>query len=224
MDKPKSGSKTNHRRSLRLPHYDYAQPGGYFITICTHDRVCLFGNNVNGAMVLNDAGIMVEKYWNEIPQHFTHVTLDEYVVMPNHFHGIIFIVGAGSSRPDSPGSSRDRCEDYGKEGRENRTPAVGNIVAYFKYQSTKHINVMRNGEFQKFWQRNYYERVIRNEKELFETRQYIINNPMNWELDENYRRGGVLPPFSGGHPALILNKDREKRWARRPCPYGRRSI
>jgi putative transposase len=190
MDKPKSDSKTHHRRSLRLPQYDYAQPGGYFITICTHDRVCLFGNIVNGTMVLNDAGKMVEKYWNEIPQHFTHITLNEYAVMPNHFHGIIFIVGAGSSRP----MLLDRCEDCGKEGREDRAPTVGNIVAYFKYQSTKHINVMRNGGFQKLWQRNYYERVIRNEKELFETRQYIINNPMNWELDENYRRGGVIPP------------------------------
>jgi REP element-mobilizing transposase RayT len=198
MDKSKPDSKTHRRRSLRLPQYDYAQPGGYFITICTHDRVCLFGDNINGAMMLNDAGIMVEKYWNEIPQHFTHVTLDEHAVMPNHFHGIIFIVGAGSSRPVQPGSSRlmllDKCEDCGKEGREDRAPTVGNIVAYFKYQSTKHINVMRNGGFQKLWQRNYYERVIRNEKELFETRQYIINNPMNWELDENYRRGGVIPP------------------------------
>ena len=198
MNKPKSDSKTHHRDSLRLPQYDYAQPGGYFITICTHDRACLFGDMVNEAMVLNDAGIMVEKYWSEIPQHFQHVTLDEHAVMFNHFHGIIFIVGAGSSRPVQPGSSRpmlfDRCEDYGKEGRENRAPTVGNIVAYFKYQSTKHINIMRNGGFQKLWQRNYYERVIRNEKELFETQQYIINNPMNWELDENYRRGGVIPP------------------------------
>jgi hypothetical protein len=73
------------------------------------------------------------------------------------------------------------------KGREDRAPTVGKIVAYFKYQSTKNINVIRKGGFQKLWQRNYYGRVIRGEKELFEVRQYIINNPANWEMDENYR-------------------------------------
>jgi hypothetical protein len=73
------------------------------------------------------------------------------------------------------------------KGREDRAPTVGKIVAYFKYQSTKNINVIRKGGFQKMWQRNYYERVIRGEKELFEVRQYIINNPANWEMDKNYR-------------------------------------
>ena len=198
INKPKYDAIIHHRRSIRLPHYDYAQPGGYFIILCTQNRTCLFGDIIKGKMVLNDAGIMVEKCWNEIPQHFANVILDEHAIMPNHFHGIIMIVGAGSSRPDSSGSSRpmlnDRREDRGNNGREDRAPTVGNIVAYFKYQSTKHINVIRDGGFQKLWQRNYYERVIRGEKKLFEMRQYIINNPANWEMDENYCRGGVIPP------------------------------
>ena len=157
-------------------------------------------------MVLNDTGRMVETCWGEIPQHFPRATLDEHTIMPNHFHGIIMIVGAKSSRPVLSGSSRsifnDGCEEAGnngykereKNGRDDPAPTIGKIIAYFKYQSTKQINVMRNGGFQKLWQRNYYERVIRHEKELSETRQYIINNPQNWEMDENYCRGGVFPP------------------------------
>ena len=188
INKPKDDAIIHHRRSIRLPHYDYAQPGGYFITLCTQNRACLFGDIINGKMVLNDAGIMVEKYGNEIPQHFHNVILDEHAIMPNHFHGIIMIVGAGLSRPIL-NNGRE-----GNEGREDRAPTVGNIVAYFKYQSTKHINIIHNGGFQKLWQRNYYERVIRGEKELFEMRQYIINNPANWEMDENYCRSGVIPP------------------------------
>jgi REP element-mobilizing transposase RayT len=184
INKPKYDAIIHHRRSIRLPHYDYAQPRGYFIALCTQNRACLFGDIIKGKMVLNDAGIMVEKCWNEIPQHFANVILDEHAIMPNHFHGIIIIVGAGLSRPIL-NNGRE-----GNEGREDRAPTVGNIVAYFKYQSTKHINIIHNGGFQKLWQRNYYERVIRGEKELFEMRQYIINNPANWEMDENYFRRG----------------------------------
>jgi len=91
IDKRKYDSTIHRRRSIRLPHYDYTQPGEYLITLCTHDRACLFGDIINGAMVLNDTGVVVEKCWNEIPQHFPHVTLDERTVMPNHFHGIIMI-------------------------------------------------------------------------------------------------------------------------------------
>lgn len=91
INKPKCDAIIHHRRSIRLPHYDYAQPGGYFITLCTQNRACLFGDIIKGKMVLNDAGIMVEKCWNEIPQHFANVILDEHAIMPNHFHGIIMI-------------------------------------------------------------------------------------------------------------------------------------
>ena len=91
INKPKCDAIIHHRRSIRLPHYDYAQPRGYFIALCTQNRACLFDDIIKGKMVLNDAGIMVEKCWNEIPQHFANVILDEHAIMPNHFHGIIMI-------------------------------------------------------------------------------------------------------------------------------------
>ena len=91
INKPKDDAIIHHWRSIRLPHYDYAQPGGYFIALCTQNRAYLFGDIIKGKMVLNDTGIMVEKCWNEIPQHFANVILDEHAIMPNHFRGIIMI-------------------------------------------------------------------------------------------------------------------------------------
>ena len=87
----------HHRRSIRLKDYDYSQSGAYFITICTQKRECLFGEIVDGEMRLNDAGQMVQTTWDELPKHYTGIEIDEFVVMPNHFHGIILIhdVGAG---------------------------------------------------------------------------------------------------------------------------------
>ena len=106
INKPKCDAIIHHRRSIRLPHYDYAQPRGYFIALCTQNRAYLFGDIIKGKMVLNDTGIMVEKCWNEIPQHFTNVILDEHAIMPNHFHGIIMIdcdiVGANVGANNCP--------------------------------------------------------------------------------------------------------------------------
>ena len=174
----KFDSATHHRRSIRLSGYDYAKPGGYFFTICTQNRACLFGDVVDGMIVLNDAGKMVEKYWKEIPQHFPNVILDEHIIMPNHFHGIIMIA----------------CDIEGNVGANNYLPlqrtigaskTVGSIIRGFKIGVTKWFR-HKSPDFV-VWQRNYYERIIRNEKELFETQQYIMNNPVNWEMDENYR-------------------------------------
>jgi hypothetical protein len=90
----KYNPEIHHRRSIRLKHYDYSQPGAYFVTICTHNRECLFGEIVSGAMVLNDAGKMVEKWWYELNTKFLNIEPDAHIIMPNHFHGIIIIVGA----------------------------------------------------------------------------------------------------------------------------------
>ena len=84
----------HHRRSIRLPGYDYSQAGSYFVTICAQDSECLFGDVVDGMVVLNDAGRMVQTVWDELPKHYPGVQLDEYIVMPNHFHGIVSLVGA----------------------------------------------------------------------------------------------------------------------------------
>lgn len=183
INKPKCDAIIHHRRSIRLPHYDYAQPGGYFIILCTQNRAYLFGDIIKGKMVLNDTGIMVEKCWNEIPQHFANVILDEHAIMPNHFHGIIMIdcdivganVGANNYSPL-------------RERKMGTSKTIGSIIRGFKIGVTKWFR-QKSPDFV-VWQRNYYERVIRGEKELFEMRQYIINNPANWEMDENYFRRG----------------------------------
>lgn len=90
-------SDKHHRRSLRLQGYDYTREGAYFVTVCIHDRAFLFGDISDGKMILNDAGLMAEKCWRDIPTHFPHVALDEFVIMPNHIHGIIAFDGRGTA-------------------------------------------------------------------------------------------------------------------------------
>ena len=193
----------HHRRSIRLREYDYSATGAYFVTICTQGRECLLGDIAGGVMYLNDTGRMVETWWQDVSEHFFNVVLDEFVVMPNHFHGIFMIqnVGAGFPRPilehggpESVGAGFPRPiltpaiqggETPAIQGGETPPlPTLGQIVGYFKYQTTKHINLMRNNPGVPVWQRNYYERIIRNDDELAATREYIVNNPMKWVEDE----------------------------------------
>jgi len=168
------------RRSIRLRDFDYSADGAYFVTICTQGRECLFGEIVDGAMVLNDPGIMVEKWWQDVFGHFPNVVLDEYTIMPNHFHGIVLLkhVGAGFPRPMST------PENQGGETPPLRTPTLGQVVGYLKYQTTKQINQMRDNPGVPVWQRNYYERIIRDEEELTAIREYIADNPAKWAEDK----------------------------------------
>ncbi len=167
----------HHRRSIRLRGYDYTQPGAYFITIVTHERACLFGNVVNGAMQLNPLGEIVRAEWFKTAELRPSVQLDadEFVVMPNHIHGIIWIV-------DDVGARRRRAptgEQFGK-------PVPGSIptiVRAFKSAATKRINALRGTPGAPVWQRNYYEHVIRNDADLRHIRDYIQTNPARWALD-----------------------------------------
>ena len=170
------------RKALRLKSFDYSSEGFYFVTICTQDRQCLFGAVVGAGpgagpqMVLNDAGYMVKSIWNEMPDYYPGVYIDEFVVMPNHVHGIISIdnrMGRGAvPAPEHAGGETPPLQ-----------PALGRMVAYFKYQSTKRINEVRETPGESVWQRNYYEHVIRNESDLNQIRQYILDNPGNWASD-----------------------------------------
>lgn len=151
------------RRSIRLKGYDYTQSGAYFVTICAQNREGLFGEVVNGEMVLSEAGKMVGHIWKELLIRFPSVELDAFVVMPNHIHGIIIIVGAGLALPYSP--------------------KLGDVVGTFKSISAICVNRLLSRVGQPLWQRNYYEHIIRDEDKLNLIRQYILENPLRWEMD-----------------------------------------
>ena len=165
-----------HRHSIRLKKYDYSQSGLYFVTICTQNRECIFGNIINNnvgvgrdrpiSMILNQYGKIIENVWESLPNHHS-VELDVFQIMPNHVHFILHIV-LGASR---------------------RAPTtLGFIVGMFKTECTKQINKLRNTPGQKIFQRNYYEHIIQNENELIKIRQYIKTNPLFWNQDINYRK------------------------------------
>jgi putative transposase len=187
----------HHRRSLRLKGYDYAQAGAYFVTICTHDRSCLFGDIGDGEMRLNTAGSAVQVVWNELPRRFARLELDAFVVMPNHVHGIAAFVGAGLALPGEKGAASSTPTQgdvvdgvtggapalgHAGNGAASGAPTLGDVIRAFKSLSAIRANrlLMRSGPL---WQRNYYEHVIRDNDELNRIREYIANNPMQWELD-----------------------------------------
>jgi REP element-mobilizing transposase RayT len=166
----------------------------YYITICTQNGLCLFGEIIDGEMILNTAGKIIEHQWYDLINRFTHIELHGFVVMPNHVHGIIQIVGAGSSRPYNELSNVDNQNNYNEghgnhhdKGRGDPAPTLGQIVAYFKYGTTKQINTMYNMSGTKLWQRNYYEHIVRDENDLNRIREYIANNPLRWQDDKYYK-------------------------------------
>jgi len=161
------------RKSIRLKEYDYSRSGEYFVTICTKNHECVFGSIINGQMDLNEKGRIVNRCWKGIPEHFSNVELDEYVIMPNHIHGIVIINEIDMN-----------CR--GEVTSPLRKPTLGKIAAYFKYQSTKLINELHGAPSAKVWQRNYYDRIIRNEKELQNIRDYIANNILAWAIETEH--------------------------------------
>jgi putative transposase len=166
------------RHSIRLKDYDYSLEGAYFVTICANGYKCLFGEIENGKMCLNRFGSIVNEFWVEIPAHFTNVVIDTFVAMPNHLHAIVTIVNDRRGEVTAP-------TQKGAETAPLRKHTLGQIIAYFKYQTTKSINKIRLTPGNRIWQRNYYEHVIRNENDLNEVRQYVIDNPVQWDMDEN---------------------------------------
>lgn len=173
------------RRSIRLKEYDYSQNGAYFVTICTQNKGHVLGEILDGEMRLNGYGEIVSKFWDKIPHYFSNVKTDLHAVMPNHIHGIILIMRdcrGGVSPPPSQGEVTSPLQKR----------ALGQIIAFFKYQTTMTINQIRESPGERVWQRNYWEHVIRNENKLFKIRQYIQNNPLKWHLDrENPERSGT---------------------------------
>ena len=176
--------KKHHRRSIRLKGYDYSKAGLYFITICTQNREHFFGYIENGKMILNDAGRMVEKWYDELENKYPDKICHEMVVMPNHFHCIIEnnpTVGAHAGAP------RPTESKYGPDNKKHGK-TIGDAVNWFETMTTnEYIRGVKNYGWKRFnrklWQRNYYEHIIRNEKSYHTISEYIINNPAKWEQD-----------------------------------------
>ena len=170
--------------STRLKNWDYTQTGCYFVTICTKNRKCYFGEIVDGKMKLSEIGKIAYENWIGIPDHFKNVELDEFVIMPNHLHAIIIIANVPSVETRH-GSVETRHGVSLHVNNKFSQPISGSLsvtMNQFK-ASVKRLCNVKNYDFT--WQRNYYEHIIRDDGELNRIRKYITDNPANWELDEN---------------------------------------
>jgi REP-associated tyrosine transposase len=184
------------RRSIRLAEFDYGQTGLYFVTLCVHDRKCLFGEIVDGAMQLNAIGAIVAAEWRRTPEIRPNVTVDEFVVMPNHFHALLAMESSGRGVLNTPSAQL-----------HSPSQTLGAILRGFKASTTRYFRERHSQA--PLWQRNYYEHVVRNDDELTRIREYILNNPIQWALDgENPEKGvyqyaptdGIESIFGGVRP------------------------
>jgi len=179
----KFDSQKHHRRSIRLPDYDYSQPGVYFITIIARERECLFGEIKDGKMQLNEAGQIVRDVWNSLPQRYPQISVGAAVVMPNHFHGNVIInehpvgvVRAIHELPLQPQPTERQVQ--------RRRMTLPLVVGYFKMNTAKRINELLGSQGIPVWQRNYYEHIIRGDEEYNRIHLYIEANVYNWLNDE----------------------------------------
>jgi len=163
------------RKPIRLKEYDYSLEGSYFVTICTKDHEDVLGQIVDSEIRLNQYGEIVQSCWNELPSHYSNILLDEFVIMPNHVHGIIIIINDVVGAGLRPAPTRDK-----------RYP-LSEIIRAFKSFSARRINEIRNTLGLSVWQRNYYDHIIRNERSLYKIREYIRTNPEQWTWDKENR-------------------------------------
>jgi len=154
------------RKNNRLKGFNYSEAGYYFVTICVQDRVCCFGEIIDGEMVLNEFGKIIQKCWLDLPNHYQNSKLDEHIIMPNHFHGILIVERVGEGLKPSP----------------TKAHGLPEIIRGFKTFSSRKINDLKQSHFS--WQRSYYDHIIHNDADLDRIREYILNNPKQWELDK----------------------------------------
>lgn len=181
MNNMKYNPSEHHRRSIRLKEYDYSEPNWYYVTICTHHHKNLLGEIKNSKMILNDFGKIVNEEWLKTKELRTNVELDDYVIMPNHFHGILIIALRDTAR-----CVLTTINDKRKFG-EMQPGSLSAIIRAFKSSVTKRINELRDVQGKEVWQKGFYEHIIRNEQDLYNIRKYIELNPLKWEIDEYYK-------------------------------------
>ncbi len=175
-----------HRRSVRLKGFDYSQIGAYFVTVCAHDRECLFGDIEDGHMRLNECGKIVESEWLRSEELRLEIECGEFVVMPNHFHGIVKIVGAYGNTPlngNTPVSRDMPQRAYCHTPLRSPSRNLGAMVRGFKSAVGKRMNEIGNTPGAAVWQRNYFEHVIRDDDDYNRIAEYVENNPQRWMED-----------------------------------------
>jgi putative transposase len=173
--------------TTRLKNWDYASAGYYFVTICTHKQESFFGEIVGGEMQLSVVGEQARQFWSDIPAHFKNVQLDDYVIMPNHLHGIIVIIETGQINVETRRGiveTRDRASLRPNKFGPLKPGSLPAIINAYKAALTRWCR--KNGQSGFAWQARYYDHVIRNEESLHRIRQYIGNNPTRWEMDRNH--------------------------------------
>jgi len=200
----KYNPQIHHRRSIRLKGYDYGQSGAYFITICTHNKECWFGEIRDSQMCLNQLGKIVTQEWLRTPEIRPEITLDEWIVMPNHLHGIIIITNTHPSRHPANlvGAHRRAPSSQNAPNLHTACPqfrrysnSLPSIIAGFKSAATKRINILRETPKIPLWQRNYYESVLRDTEHLEHVRNYIRANPSHWIDDSQYSQYAKIHSF-----------------------------
>ena len=163
-------NKYPRRKPTRLKNHDYSQAGYYFVTVCTYNRIELFGKIEVDQMVLNQFGNIAQNAWLDLPNHHKNIKLDEYIVMPNHIHGIIktIHVGNGPARSVNINEINDN---------------LSIIIGSYKSAVTKQINRINPNPFK--WQKSFHDHIIRDDYSIYKIREYIINNHATWYTDEN---------------------------------------
>ena len=175
------------RKPNRLKGYDYNQQGYYYITICTKNRLNPFGEIINNIMHLSQTGEIENKFWIAIPEHFKNIELDEFIIMPNHIHGII-IVNNGDVGNNGVGHPNHPIRAISVDNYDRTKMIVSKIIHGFKSSATREIRRQLN-DFNFSWQKSYYDHIIRDENDLNRIREYISNNPTNWETDGDKAMG-----------------------------------
>ena len=200
-------SNSLRRRSTRLQHYDYRQPGAYFFTVCTLGRQCWLGEIKKDEFVPSTSGEIVLSTWDSLSERYPAVSADAFVVMPNHIHGVIII----STPDDTNVGVQFIAPDPKNQGVINHAPTLGECVRVFKAVSTRFIHQAGLNAFG--WQRNYYEHIVRDDAELGRIRKYILENPFRWALDEEnpaiQKSSGLLASTLPNSFARDLNNSAE---------------
>jgi len=183
-------AQSQRRKTLRLREYDYTTPGAYFVTICVNNKKPILGKIVGEEIILAKVGEIVREVWHNLPGYYTTIELDEFIVMPNHVHGIIWILGS-SPPPDAVGAglspARSDREGLRPSPTKAHSLALPEIVRAFKSFSAREVNKNLRLVEKFSWQRSYHEHIVRNDDDLNQHRVYIQNNPLKWSLDEYYR-------------------------------------